>query len=159
MKINRTIRNISRYRHGGFRYTTRSLFFYKHSGELKKKYNNVVFWILLMDDYGSKIPLHHVMEISFYRLKARSVFEWSKMITEKTSPKTKAEKNRLARYGRSKHLSILDVINEQVLGSLNNRRLTHWQAVSVIGWTHGISKFRHSVVFSRNKTVTKKTRR
>lgn len=157
MKINRSVKNISRYRVGGFKRVSSNLFFYNRGEELKKKYSNIVAWILLVDD--AKLPLHHVLEISFYRKHARSVNEWAKMWTERTLPKTKEEKNKLSIYGRKKHLSLLEILDEHILSSLNIRRHQHWRVKSVIGWTHGISKFRRSVLSERVATITKKGRR
>jgi hypothetical protein len=157
MKINRSVKSISRYRIGGFKRVTKSLFFYNRSEELKKKYHNIVAWVLLVDD--AELPMHHVLEISFYRKYARAVNEWGKMWTEKTPPKNAEERKKLSIYGRQKHPSLLQILDDRILESLNIRRHTHWRVKSVIGWTHGISKFRRSVLSSRVETTTKKGRR
>lgn len=155
MKINRSVKNIAKYRIGGFQHVTPSLFFYKRSEELKRKYNNIVSWILLVDD-SDKPEKHHILEISFYRKQARTVAEWSKMWTEKTSPKTKQEKDKLAKYGKTKHLSLLQLLDEHILDSLNIRKHENWSILSVIGWTHGISKFRRTVLSERVAPIKKK---
>lgn len=157
MKINRSVRNIARYRTGGFKKVTRDLFFYNKPDELKRKYNNIVSWILLTDD--EELPLHHVLEISFYRKHARTVAQWAAMWTEKTPPLNASEKKKLSVYGRKMHPSLLEILDERILASLNIRRGVNWRVKSVIGWTHGISKFRRSVLSSNSKTFTKKKRR
>ena len=157
MKINRSVKNISRYRIGGFKRVTKSLFFYNRAEQLKKKYHNIVAWILLVDD--AELPLHHILEISFYRKYARSVNEWSIMWTEKTKPKNANERKKLLIYGRRMHPSLLEILDERILDSLNVRRHTHWRVKSVIGWSYGISKFRNTVLSNRAKTITKKGRR
>lgn len=157
MKINKSVRNISRYRIGGFKRVTDSLFFYNQSSELTKKYNNIVSWILLEDD--EELPLHHVLEISFYRKHARSVAQWATMWTEKTPPLTTEEKRKLAKFGRKMHPSLLEILEDRILESLNIRRGVNWRVKSVIGWTHGISKFRRSVLSGRGKTFKTKKRR
>lgn len=158
MKINRSVKAISKYRIGGFKHITKSLFFYNRSPELKKSYNNIVSWILLVDD-SDDLPKHHVLEISFYRKKARTVSEWSKMWREKSAAKTHEERAKLWKYGHKKHPSLLSVLEENVLDSLNIRKHESWSIVSVIGWTHGISKFRRTILSERTQTTKTKTGR
>lgn len=157
MKIKRTVKNISHYRVGGFRYVTPYLFFYSRKEELEKRYSDIVAWILLSD--GGKIPKHHIIEISFHHKTLRSVSEWSKAWTEKYEAKNQREKSKLALYGDKKYISLLDRMDERVLQSINNRLHQKWKVVSLIGWTHGISKFRHSRLSDRAKTFKKKARR
>lgn len=156
MKINRSVKNISKFRTGGFRYVTKFLFFYNRSEELKRRYNNIIIWLLIVDD-EEEPPMQAILPISFYRKHARSVSEFHKMILSRTPSKTKAEEKRSAKYGRRKtELSYLEVIQDRVLESYNIRRSLHWRIQSVIGWTHGISKFRSTALFTRDKTNAKK---
>ena len=157
MKIKRTVKNIQHYRIGGFRYVTPSLFFYTRNSELEKRYTDIVAWILLSD--GGKIPKHHIIEISFHHKTPRSVSEWGKAWTEKYDWKNQREKSKLAIYGDRKYVSLLERMRERVLSSINTRLHQKWIVVSVIGWTHGISKFRHSRLSDRSKTFKKKARR
>lgn len=112
-----------------------------------------------MIDDSEEPPKHHILEISFYRKHARSVSEWSKMWTEKTPAKNSEEKKKLWIYGRKLHASLLEVLENNILDSLNIRKHESWRVLSVIGWTHGISKFRRTVLSERTNTTQTKARR
>lgn len=159
MKINQSVKNIQKYRRGGFRYITKYLFLYNKKIELKMKYTNIVMWVLLIDDQQDP-PLQTILQIGFYRKHPRTPPQYYKMIVGRTPSKTKSEQVRSKRFGRrNMELSYIEVIRDNVLDSYNIRTHSEWKLKSIIGWTHGISKFRSTELSGHNKTTPIKAKR
>ena len=155
MKIYQSIAKIKRFRKPGFTRITKGLFFYNRSAELDRKYNTIVAWVLIYNKIH-KIVTKAILEISFYRLHARSVPQWTKMWTNKTRALSKHERKHLYTYGRTKHLTLLEILNDHILASLNARHNADWRIESVIGWSHGISRYRRTEISRRYKTTKRK---
>lgn len=160
MKIYESVKRIKKYRKG-LKFITPYLFCYADKKELRKKYDSVVFWILLEDsgeESGDDITSRALFEISFYRKIARTPAEWGAMINKSSVPRSDEEKEFLTKYGRKKHLSLIDVLDEHVLAALNARHNSDWRLKNIIGFTNGISSYRRTEISHRNKTVKKKGR-
>lgn len=158
MKIYQSVKRIARYRKEGFKHVTKELFFYSRKSELEQKHNNIVAWLIIEDSENYDIPIRAVLEISFYRARARSVSEWARMWTEKTSARSEKEREHLNRYGRKKHQTLLETLNNNILASLNARHNADWRVINLIGWAHGISRYRRSEISKRTKTAKTRDR-
>ena len=158
MKIYESIKKIKRYRQSGFSRITKDLFMHSRKSELEKKYQNIVSWIIIEDRIKNPVRTA-VLEISFFRKIHRTVPQWSKMWTEKTPFRSDTEKIRGQSYEREKNQSLYEILDRHILPNIRSRAAeTDWHAISLIGWTHGISRYRGTVLSNRGHTTSKRRR-
>ena len=158
MKIYESIKKIKRYRNGGFSKINPDLFMYSRKPELDKKYQNIVSWIIIEDRIKNPVRTA-VLEISFFRKIHRTVPQWAKMWTEKTPFRSTDEKIRGQSYDRTKNQSLYEILERHILPNIRSRAAeTDWHAISLIGWTHGISRYRGTVLSNRGNTTSKRRR-
>ena len=78
------------------------------------------------------------------------------MWINKTPALSKHERKHLHTYGRTKHLALLEILNDHILASVNAKHNVDWRVESVIGWSHGISRYRRTALSLRYKTTKRK---